>query len=147
VAVLRNGRIAQVGAPREIYANPVDAELAAFLGESNLVEAEVHGSTAITALGRLDAPAHTTAGPAVALVRPEQIVISEGFHRDGLAGRVTKQIFQGHESMISVIPDRECGCPVILVRVNGPAAFSIGCQVTLTASGAATIWPRVAATT
>jgi iron(III) transport system ATP-binding protein len=142
VAVLRDGRIAQVGKPREIYANPVDAALAAFLGEANLVIAEVSGSVAVTALGPLDAPANTSAGPAVALVRPEQIFISEGIHDDGLTGRVSEQVFQGHESMISVIPDRECGCPVILVRINGPVAFSVGSQVTLTATGAATIWAR-----
>ncbi|HEX3650249.1 MAG TPA: ABC transporter ATP-binding protein, partial [Pseudonocardiaceae bacterium] len=44
VAVLREGRIAQAGSPREIYANPVDPDLAAFLGEANLVHATVDGS-------------------------------------------------------------------------------------------------------
>ncbi len=140
VAVLRNGCIAQVGSPRDVYSQPVDASLAAFLGEANLVDAVVGDRSAHTLLGSLQAPTHIPAGPAVALIRPEQILMSEGIHADGLTGRIVDQTYQGHESMVRVIPDQDCGCPVILVRIHGPAAFPLDSHVTMTASGAATIW-------
>jgi iron(III) transport system ATP-binding protein len=40
VAVMDRGRIVQVGAPREIYANPVNGYAADFLGSANLIPVE-----------------------------------------------------------------------------------------------------------
>ena len=41
VAVIRDGHIGQTGAPRDIYNRPVDADLATFLGEANLLDAVI----------------------------------------------------------------------------------------------------------
>ncbi len=41
LAVMSNGRIAQLGTPREVYEEPADAYVADFLGVSNLMEATV----------------------------------------------------------------------------------------------------------
>jgi iron(III) transport system ATP-binding protein len=139
VAVLRHGQMAQVGAPREIYAHPVDPEMATFLGEANLVACEVSGSTAITALGPIATRTRVPPGAAVVLIRPEQIIMVEGYH-DGLTGVIAEQIYQGHESVITVTPDRECGCAAIRVRIHGPAAFSVGSHVTMTATGTSPAW-------
>jgi len=43
VAVMRGGRIEQVGAPREIYERPATEFVAGFLGASNFLDAEVAG--------------------------------------------------------------------------------------------------------
>ena len=43
VAVLRDGVIVQQGTPAELYSRPVDARLAGFLGEANLLEATFEG--------------------------------------------------------------------------------------------------------
>jgi iron(III) transport system ATP-binding protein len=61
VAVLRDGRIAQCAAPQELYSCPVDADMARFISEANLIPGTLNGSTVQTLLGRL---AVTTAGPA-----------------------------------------------------------------------------------
>jgi iron(III) transport system ATP-binding protein len=139
VAVLRNGHMAQVGAPREIYTHPVDPEMATFLGEANLLAAEVSGSTAMTALGPISTRTPIPAGVATVLIRPEQIIMTQGYH-DGLTGLISEQIYQGHESVFTVIPDRECGSATIRVRIHGPAAFSVGSHVTMTATGEAPAW-------
>ncbi len=39
LAVMSNGRIAQLGSPRQVYEEPTDAFVADFLGISNLMEA------------------------------------------------------------------------------------------------------------
>ncbi|MBT9385247.1 ABC transporter ATP-binding protein [Pseudooceanicola sp. CBS1P-1] len=44
IAVLKSGRIAQIGAPREIYDYPTDSFVAEFLGESTLLPVESRGS-------------------------------------------------------------------------------------------------------
>jgi len=43
VAVLNRGRLLQVGSPREVYFNPANLFVAAFIGRSNLYEATVAG--------------------------------------------------------------------------------------------------------
>ncbi|HEX3593277.1 MAG TPA: ABC transporter ATP-binding protein [Pseudonocardiaceae bacterium] len=142
VAVLRNGQVAQVGAPRDIYAEPVDPDMAAFLGDANLVEAQIEDSVAMTALGTL-----RTGSPirshAVVLVRPEQITITRGVNGGGgLTGKVLEQSFQGHESVITVLPDRDCGPGTVHVRIQGTDSFEAGTPVTLTAKGNVPAWPR-----
>jgi iron(III) transport system ATP-binding protein len=44
LAVLRAGRIEQIGEPRDVYRRPVNAFVADFIGETNLAEAEVVSS-------------------------------------------------------------------------------------------------------
>ena len=61
VAVLRDGAIAQCAAPQELYSCPVDADMARFIGEANLIPGTLNGSSVQTLLGRL---AVTSAGPA-----------------------------------------------------------------------------------
>ena len=53
VAVLRDGRIAQCAAPQELNSCPVDADMARFIGEANLISGTLDGSSVQTLLGRL----------------------------------------------------------------------------------------------
>ena len=58
IAVMKSGRVLQVGAPAEIYRAPVSREVAGFIGETNLLEGTVldESSTGLrirTALGEL----------------------------------------------------------------------------------------------
>jgi ABC-type Fe3+/spermidine/putrescine transport system ATPase subunit len=43
LAVMDAGRLAQVGAPLEVYRNPVNRRVAEFMGETNFIEARVLG--------------------------------------------------------------------------------------------------------
>jgi iron(III) transport system ATP-binding protein len=140
VAVLRAGHVAQIGSPRDIYANPVDPDMAAFVGEANLVDADIDGTTAVTALGPLTTE-RTTRTRAVVLVRPEQITIAHGHGDAGLTGRVIEQSYQGHESLITVAPDQQCGTVALRVRIHGTDSYATGTPVTLTATGAVPAWP------
>jgi iron(III) transport system ATP-binding protein len=72
IAVMRGGRLQQIGAPQDVYLRPVNREVAAFLGEANFVHGMASGGQVECALGRLPlwVPRH---GPVEVLVRPEQI--------------------------------------------------------------------------
>jgi spermidine/putrescine transport system ATP-binding protein len=54
LAVMAGGRIEQVGAPADVYDNPCSEFVAAFLGVSNLIPAEVMSRAAETAVLKLD---------------------------------------------------------------------------------------------
>ena len=79
VAVLRHGAIAQLDTPAGLYGHPGDAELAMFLGESNVLEGEISDGMVTTGLGRLALGGWTGSarGSTVqVMVRPEQIAAS-----------------------------------------------------------------------
>jgi len=143
VAVLRQGAVAQLDAPARLYGHPEDAELATFLGESNLLEGEVRDAVALTGLGRLavdtwDGPAG--GGPARVLVRPEQIILCETAEAD-VHGIVTGSEYYGHDAVIHVRPQPE-GLPELVVRVTGGEPMRPGSPVGLRVRGAVVAWPQ-----
>ncbi len=73
VAVMRAGRLAQAGAPRDLYARPADEDIARFLGEAIVLEAELGGGFADCALGRIAARTLGRRGAGRIMLRPEQL--------------------------------------------------------------------------
>jgi iron(III) transport system ATP-binding protein len=141
VVVLRQGRVAQFGEPRQLYARPTDPDLAKFLGEANLVPAEIRGAEAVTALGTLPTdPAPWASG--TALIRPEQITLSDTSEAgEGMAAVVAEQTYHGHDSMIILRPATDCGIDEIRARVPGDRVFAPGDKVLLRAAGPVPSWP------
>jgi iron(III) transport system ATP-binding protein len=82
LAVIRDGRIEQVGSPREVYRQPVDEFVATFVGEANTLVGTVSEAVAglirvETPLGVIGATGHGAVGVTVALcVRPEACTVS-----------------------------------------------------------------------
>jgi spermidine/putrescine transport system ATP-binding protein len=75
VAVMRGGRVEQLGEPQPLYEEPATAFVANFLGASNLVPVEVSGG-GVLALGdfRLRAErCSQSSGAAMAMIRPENV--------------------------------------------------------------------------
>jgi iron(III) transport system ATP-binding protein len=112
VAILRAGRFRQVGSPRNVYREPVDAEVAEFLGDALLVPGRlVPGSAAdgvVTCrLGTL--PVHGSAvqggieGDVDVMIRPEQLTLT----RPG-AGEVDAVVrdvaYYGHDAVVELDP-------------------------------------------
>lgn len=64
IAIMRKGRIAQVGSPEDLYENPVDDFVADFLGEMNFVPGTIVGDASPARGGRF-------------AIRPERILISD----------------------------------------------------------------------
>jgi ABC-type Fe3+/spermidine/putrescine transport system ATPase subunit len=101
IAVMRAGRIVQIGSGAELYERPVDTFVARFLGESNLLAgtvASLGGERATLAIPGLPQPLDGRAaaglaagGRASALLRPEAI---RG-HAGGWPARVTERVYLG----------------------------------------------------
>jgi len=76
VVIINAGRVAQIGAPQQVYRNPADAFVAGFLGLTNLIRgrrSEVGDQRLVqTALGALTMPDGAChAGEVTVLIRPE----------------------------------------------------------------------------
>jgi ABC-type Fe3+/spermidine/putrescine transport system ATPase subunit len=100
IAVMNNGRIVQVGTPREIYYRPADRFVADFVGLANFVPVRVVGAGRVR-LGELEFEVTTGAapGPATLVVRPEAVALSAARPapdgRPALRGRVKTSAFLG----------------------------------------------------
>jgi iron(III) transport system ATP-binding protein len=102
IIVMSNARIAQTGAPRELYEEPANLFVADFIGDANIVEATLEEARGDTAVVKLDAlvlelPRRGASGRSVKLaVRPDAIRISEGAAPGaGLSGRIGKASYLG----------------------------------------------------
>jgi iron(III) transport system ATP-binding protein len=146
VAVLRGGKIAQYATPEDLYTRPVDADLAGFIGEANLVEGEHVSGSVQTVLGLLplihNEPGFPPTGRVTVLVRPEQIEI--GPADDGTHGQVVSYGYHGHDAVIRVQPESAADGEPILVRVLGAHQLPIGAPVCLRARGPVIAWARSA---
>jgi iron(III) transport system ATP-binding protein len=119
IAVMRSGRLEQIGTPEGVYQRPATAFVASFLGRTNLVRGEGHGGTAHTPLGELALarPAH---GQVLLSVRPEAL----GFSTNGTGTpvRVMQREFKGHDltytcqladgERLKLVVQTGPGCPV-----------------------------------
>ena len=81
IVVMSNGRIEQIGQPRDIYERPVNPFVADFIGNSNLLDAVVSSVSAEAIVIRTDRGLTLRAAPAlrnpgdrvVAMIRPEHV--------------------------------------------------------------------------
>jgi iron(III) transport system ATP-binding protein len=160
VAVLRDGQIAQCTAPEDLYACPVDADLARFIGEANLIEGKLADGEVDTVFGRLAVlpgqpangagrssagePAVPPAGPVTVLLRPEQLELlpSGPDGPDRVSGQVIAYGYHGHDAVVKVQPDHDSGTPVIVIRTMGGPRLAPGSPVTVRALGPVITWPR-----
>ena len=99
VAVLRAGRLEQVGTPSQVFHSPVSRFVATFLGEADFVPGVRDGNVARTALGALPV-AGTGTGPVDVMTRPHDLtVLAEGSDlaavAGGAAGTVVRTEFRG----------------------------------------------------
>jgi iron(III) transport system ATP-binding protein len=152
VAVIRDGRIAQLSTPRDIYARPRDTATALFVGVANLIDGVGQGSTVTTALGALSllrgSPPFSAPTPAVVLVRPEQLRITvrdaerESAGVGGLPGTVVDTQFYGHGIVMMVALDEPQTAEPVIVRAADDLAAGVGTRVSLSVIGPVHAWTK-----
>ena len=103
VAVMRAGRLLQVGTPADIYEHPGDPFVAAFVGEADVVWGDSDGRVVTTELGVLVPGEPVPEGRALVVVRGESVRV----RLDGSGRAVVRSItFYGHDQVIEVdLPD------------------------------------------
>jgi spermidine/putrescine ABC transporter ATP-binding subunit len=107
IALLRNGALEQIAAPREIYAHPATAYTAQFIGQTNLLRADVNNGTA--RCGVLTWVTSAPDGTRLYSLRPEAIDLAENASntasRVRFRGAIRQQIYSGASELLEI----DCG--------------------------------------
>jgi putative spermidine/putrescine transport system ATP-binding protein len=136
VAVMRGGRIEQIGVPAEIYGAPATRFVAEFIGTMNRLESTVAAPGTVE-VGGVRLPVDAVSGravgdPVLLLVRPESLDLAplNGHVPDGvLVGSVTAHTFLGPVTRIRVASD--AGPELVATVPSGSAVnFAVGQRVT-----------------
>ena len=110
IALMRNGKILQIGAPYNIYNAPVDLKALQFFSDANSIQATLKGSLADTPFGQFFAPGLADGTDIDIVFRPQHVRID--FDRKGRGplptasqgvaprGIVKRARFIGNESLI-----------------------------------------------
>jgi len=110
IALMRDGRIVQQGAPYNIYNRPLDKKAAAFFSDINVINGEVQGALVETAFGEFLTPGHADGTRIEIIIRPQHLRID--FDRSGTGpnptpqdgtparGVVARARFMGRESLV-----------------------------------------------
>jgi spermidine/putrescine transport system ATP-binding protein len=142
IAVMRAGKIEQLGAPDELYERPRTAFVAGFLGASNLLPGTVSGAEVV----RLDDGTEVRvskeaidgrSGRVSAGIRPEKIRL-DGDETNKLAGTIKEHAYIGVATQYIV--ETGCGPLAVYAQNTRPGSETIapGEQVTLSWSPEAT---------
>jgi iron(III) transport system ATP-binding protein len=129
VAVMREGRIEQVGTPEEIYERPRSRWLASFLGDADVLPGTARDGVVECELGRFGAAADL-AGDVHVVIRPESVAIGLG---PGSEAVVVGRSFYGHDQLLQLelpsglrLRSRRLGFPAwhpgdrVHISVDGP---------------------------
>ncbi len=117
IALMRDGRIVQRGAPYNVYNNPADKEAVAFFSDINVLQGKVQGALTDTPFGAFLAPGVPDGAEVEIVFRPQHVGID--FDRGGRGpnptttagtparGIVRRARFMGSESLVEFEMDHD----------------------------------------
>jgi len=129
IALMRDGRIVQRGAPYHVYNAPVDREAAGFFSDINVIRGRVQGALTETAFGQFLAPGVPDGTEVDIVIRPQHLRID--FDRGGRGpkptplegtaarGTVARARFMGSESLVEFRMDFDGS----ILRAQVPSVF------------------------
>jgi iron(III) transport system ATP-binding protein len=138
IAVMRDGGVEQVGAPREIYDSPATAFVARFVGGANLLPGVVAADQRVRladglALRTREARGLAPGAAVVLAIRPHRIALAREARGDGetntVTGRVTRVAYFGDRLDIQVALG--AGGPSLRLAAPSDAAVAVGEDLTL----------------
>ncbi|WP_225800128.1 ABC transporter ATP-binding protein [Streptomyces sp. NK15101] len=100
LVVMRDGRIAQSGAPADVWRRPASEFVARFLGFDNVVAARITGTVAQTVWGKVPVPDDSPEGERRLLVRPGGVRLVE----DAPVWTVESRTFRGSQVVVRLRP-------------------------------------------
>ncbi len=129
IALMRDGKIVQQGAPYNIYNRPFDKKAAGFFSDINVIEGIVKGALTETPFGQFLAPGVADGTKVEIVSRPQHIKIDfdragrgpNPTVRDGVAARasVVRARFMGRESLVEFRMDADGS----ILKATVPSVF------------------------
>ncbi|MEI7972343.1 MAG: ABC transporter ATP-binding protein [Actinomycetota bacterium] len=121
VCVMKDGKIQQIGSPRDIYLRPVNGFVARFIGAMNVIEIQFspHNKPLIAGV-ELDSPVTGRVGSAAQiLVRPDAVSLCQRGTSGSIEGTVVGEHFSGATTILRIRLDRaEVTISAMLVSRN-----------------------------
>jgi iron(III) transport system ATP-binding protein len=129
IALMRDGRIVQEGAPYNIYNSPVDREAAMFFSDINVIHGVVQDFATDTPFGRFLTPGLADRADVEIIIRPQHLKMD--FDRNGSGplptssdgvparGRVQRVRFVGNQSIVELAMDHDGS----LLKATIPGVF------------------------
>lgn len=142
IALLRDGRIAAIGRPRDLYTAPADEPTARFLGTANLLSAKVIAGQLycrVPILQRrvVDLPD----GAYTLMLRPEHLAITTQPGDNAARAIVAAITYQGSTSEVRLRIDD--GTPTqLVVEAPGHDELTLGQRVWVRATRLGVVWPE-----
>ncbi|MDQ7908079.1 ABC transporter ATP-binding protein [Phytohabitans sp. ZYX-F-186] len=143
IAVMRSGRVQQVGSPREVYHQPANEFVARFIGRSNVLSLPVAAAEATRVevvlpggarvwSGAPDGHGLGTGDTALVSARPEYIAVTGPTDPGAIGGRVTAIEFTGMTTHLTVQVDiGGTDTEVTVATVDAPERVGIGDRIGL----------------
>jgi putative spermidine/putrescine transport system ATP-binding protein len=148
VAVLRGGKLEQVGTPEELYASPVSEFVAAFVGRSSAIDVVVLGAGGRGARVAVEGvewdltdTSDAPTGPALMVVRPEALRLMPPAPGT-LAGTVTARRFTGPSSLFTILTDGGASLEVTGPPRSVSAGERVGVMPSRRTGGGIHLFPR-----
>ncbi|HTL30865.1 MAG TPA: ABC transporter ATP-binding protein [Tepidisphaeraceae bacterium] len=135
IAVLKDGKLVQVGTPSELYHRPATTFVADFIGQTNLLPGRIVGRAGAqveveTAAGRfLATSANGLSDDVTISIRPEQMQIARGNGHPGrnrIVGRPIETTFLGEASEHVLLVGQEK-----LKVISAPPIFEVPVEMTV----------------
>lgn len=125
IALMRHGRLVQVGTAEELYDQPADLFVARFFSDFNEFVSKVRGGAAATPLGPVPAPAFGEGASVDVCIRPQGLMLAA--NGDGTAGKVLRRRFLGDMAFVELAVE---GLDAPLkARIPGDSPVRVGDEV------------------
>jgi len=139
IALMKKGKVLQVGTPEELYMNPKNIFVAHFIGESNFLEGYVSGISGKMAMIELRGGVKVQAVDkgvkrgerALLAVRPETFVVEKGIreNKNAMLGTIERVTFEGTNIRYDVRLENQDSVVIVKPSMTGEW-FNIGEKVT-----------------
>ncbi len=118
VAIMRDGRVVQLGAPTDVWRAPADAWTAAFLGFGPVVTVEARAGRVSSPWGEIEVRSDAGSGPVDLVVRPDAARLDPA---GPIAARVVASAFTGTHVELSAMAERGPALTVVVAPHHAPA--------------------------
>ncbi len=137
VAVMLDGKIAQIATPRHLYDAPISREVALFLGNANRIMGHAQGDSVQTALGVLPLQ-KPQQGPVEVFIRYRNVRAEK---EGGTSAHIAHVVYQGNYQTLKVaLPDDT----LLTIEADPYLIFTMGEGVSLCVQGAVVAFPLLA---
>jgi putrescine transport system ATP-binding protein len=126
IAVMRAGKLEQIGKPGDIYARPASRFVAEFFGDVNILEGDVEGERELFGASNCSPERHSATA-----IRPERILLANdgAAPANGMRGVVDDLAFRGSDTLYRVRLESGIILRVVASNSNDRDGYRLGDRV------------------